>query len=207
MAPYEMLYGRKCRTLVCWGEVGPRELSHKDIVRATNEKIEVVRAHVKTVQDRQKSYADKRRRPIEFQVGDKVMLKVVPWKGVIRFRKRGKLSLRFIGSFKIVERVGKVAYRLELPEELSGIHSTFHVSHLRKCLVDETIYIHYEDIEVDDRLNYVVKPMAILDRKVKILSNKEINQVKVKWEHRKGSDTTWEPEEEMQRLYATLFGT
>ncbi|XP_021986836.1 uncharacterized protein LOC110883367 [Helianthus annuus] len=191
MAPYEMLYGRRCRTPVCWDEVGPRELAHKDIVRAANEKIDMVRAHLKAAKHRQNSYADKRRRPIEFQVGDKVMLKVSPWKGIIRFRKRGKPSPRFIRPFKIVERVGKVAYRLELPAELGGIHSTF----------------HYDDIEVDNSLNYVVKPIAILHRKVKSLRNKEINQVKVKWEHRKGSDTTWESEEEMQRFYPTLFGT
>ncbi|XP_021980435.1 uncharacterized protein LOC110876576 [Helianthus annuus] len=135
------------------------------------------------------------------------MLKVSLWKGIIRFRKRGKLSPRFISPFKIVERVGKVAYRLELPEELSGIHSTFHVSHLRKCLADETAYIQYDDIEVDDKLNYVVRPIAILDRKVKSLRNKEIDQVKVKWEHRKGLDPTWESEEEMRRLYPTLFAT
>ncbi|XP_021979752.1 uncharacterized protein LOC110875865 [Helianthus annuus] len=205
MAPYEMLYGRKCRTPVCWDEVGPRELAHKDVVRITNKKIVLVRAHLKAAHDRQKSYADKRRRQIEFQVGDKVMLKVSPWKGVIRFRKRGKLNSRLIGPFRIIERVGKVAYRLELPEELSGIHSTFHVSHLRKCLADETAYIPQDDIEVDNSLNYVVKPVSILDRKVRSLRNKEIDQVKVKWEHRKGSDTTWESEEEMRRLYPTLF--
>ncbi|XP_035845384.1 uncharacterized protein LOC118491599 [Helianthus annuus] len=206
MAPYEMLYGRKCRTPVCWGEVGPCELAHKDLVRTTNEKIDTVRAHLKAAQDRQKSYADKRRRPIEFQIGDRVMLKVSLWKGIIWFRKRGKLSPRFIGPFKIIERVDKVAYRLELLEELSGIHSTFHVSHLQKCLADETAYIHYGDIEVDDKLSYVVKPIAILDRKIKSLRNKEIDQVKVKWEHRKGSDTTWESEEEMRHLYPSLFG-
>ncbi|XP_022024585.2 uncharacterized protein LOC110924918 [Helianthus annuus] len=207
MAPYEMLYGRKCRTPECWGEVGPRGLASTDIIRATNEKIDMVRAHLKAAQDRQKSYADKRNRPIEFQVGDKVMLKVSPWKGIIRFRKRGKLSPRFIGPFRITERVGKVAYHLELPDELSGIHNTFHVSHLRKCLADETARIHYDDIEVDTSLNYVVNPIAILDRKEKSLRNKIINQVKVKWEHRKGADTTWESEEEMQRLYPSLFGT
>ncbi|XP_022007198.1 uncharacterized protein LOC110906360 [Helianthus annuus] len=190
MAPFEMLYGRKCRTPMCWGEVGPRELAHKDVVQATNEKIDVVRAHLKATQDKQKSYADKRRKPIEFQVGDMVMLKVSPWKGVIRFRKRGKLSPRFIGPFKIIERVGKVAYRLELPDELSEIHGTFHVSQLRKCLAEETTYIHYGDIEVDNNLNYAVRPIGILDRKVKDLRNKKINQVKIKWEHRKGSDTT-----------------
>ncbi|MFS8025441.1 putative chromatin remodeling & transcriptional activation CHROMO-DOMAIN family [Helianthus anomalus] len=136
-----------------------------------------------------------------------VMLKVSPWKGVIRFRKRGKLSPRFIGPFKIIKRFGKVAYRLELPEELSGIHGTFHVSQLRKCLAEETSYINYDDIEVDDRLNYVVRPIEIVDRKVKHLRNRQIDQVKIKWEYRKGSDTTWESEEEMRRLYPTLFGT
>ncbi|KAJ0460950.1 putative nucleotidyltransferase, Ribonuclease H [Helianthus annuus] len=184
-APYEMLYGRKCRTPICWEEVGPRELAHKDVIRVTNEKIDMIRAHLKVAQDRQKSYADKRRRPIEFQIGDKVMLKVSPWKGIIRFRKRGKLSPRFIGPFKILDRVGKVAYRLELPEELSGIHNTFHVSHLRKCLADDTAYVPLDDIEVDNKLNYIARPIAILDRKVKGLRNKEIEQVKVKWEHRK----------------------
>ena len=176
------------------------------MVRLTNEKIDVIRAHLKAAQDRQKSYADKRRRQIEFQRGDFVMLKVSPWKGVIRFRKRGKLGPRFIGPFKILERVGQVAYRLELPEELSRIHKTFHVSYLRKSLADQTAYIPMEEIEIDENLNYVVKPIEILDQKVKHLRNRTINQVKVKWDHRKGSGTTWEFEEEMKRLYPHLFG-
>ncbi|KAK9053107.1 hypothetical protein SSX86_029737 [Deinandra increscens subsp. villosa] len=207
MPPFEMLYGRRCRTPVCWGEVGQRELSSREVVRETSAKIDIVRARLKAAQDRQKSYADKRRRPIEFQEGDFVMLKVSPWKGVIRFRKRGKLSPRFIGPFKILARVGKVAYQLELPEELSGIHNTFHVSYLRKCLADESAYVPLDDLVIDDKLNYVERPIAILDRKVKRLRNKEVNQVKVQWEHRKGSDLTWESEEEMQRYYPHLFGT
>ncbi|KAK9050141.1 hypothetical protein SSX86_006742 [Deinandra increscens subsp. villosa] len=207
MPPFEMLYGRRCRTPVCWGEVGQRELSSREVVRETSAKIDIVRARLKAAQDRQKSYADKRRRPIEFQEGDYVMLKVSPWKGVIRFRKRGKLSPRFIGPFKILARVGKVAYQLELPEELSGIHNTFHVSYLRKCLADESAYVPLDDLVIDDKLNYVERPIAILDRKVKRLRNKEVNQVKVQWEHRKGSDLTWESEEEMQRYYPHLFGT
>ncbi|KAK1432010.1 hypothetical protein QVD17_08874 [Tagetes erecta] len=205
MPPFEMLYGRKCRTPVCWGEVGQRELENKEVVEVTNEKIDQIRAHLKAAQDRQKSYADKRRRPIEFQEGDYVMLKVSPWKGVIRFRKRGKLSPRFIGPFKIIDRVGKVAYRLELPEELNGIHNTFHVSYLRKCLADETACVPLNDIEVDEKLNYVEKPVAILDRKIKQLRNKDISQVKVQWKHRRGSDTTWEAEEEMRKYYPELF--
>ncbi|KAK9049844.1 hypothetical protein SSX86_031187 [Deinandra increscens subsp. villosa] len=206
MPPFEMLYGRKCRTPICWGEVGQRELSSREVVRETSAKIDIVRARLKAAQDRQKSYADKRRRPIEFKEGDYVMLKVSPWKGVIRFRKRGKLSPRFIGPFKILARVGKVAYQLELPDELSGIHNTFHVSYLRKCLADESAYVPLDDLVIDDKLNYVERPIAILDRKVKRLRNKEVNQVKVQWEHRKGSDLTWESEEEMQRYYPHLFG-
>ena len=128
MPPYEALYGRKCRTPVCWGEVGQRVLGSTDIVLQTTEKIQVIRDHLVTASSRQKSYADKRRSNLEFQVGDYVLLKVSPWKGVIRFRKRGKLGPRFIGPYKVIARVGKVAYRLELPDELSLIHNMFHVS-------------------------------------------------------------------------------
>ena len=116
MPPYEMLYGRKCRTPVCWEEVGKRELASTDVVLATTEKIEMIRERLKAAQDRWKSYADNRRRPIEFEVGDFVMLKVSPWKGVFRFKNKGKLSPRFIGPFKILKRVGEVVYVLELPE-------------------------------------------------------------------------------------------
>ncbi|KAI3794915.1 hypothetical protein L1987_37556 [Smallanthus sonchifolius] len=130
MPPYEMLNGRRCRTPICWGEIGQKELGSLEVVRETSERFDQIKARMKAAQDRQKSYADKRRRPIEFDVGDRVMLKVSPWKGIIRFRKRGKLSPRFVGPFRIMARVGEVAYRLELPDELSGIHPTFHVSHL-----------------------------------------------------------------------------
>ena len=125
-----------------------------------------------------------------------MLLKVSPWKGVIRFRKRGKLGPRFIGPFKVIARVGEVAYRLELPPELSQIHNTFHVSQLRKCLADESAHVPIDDIQVDERLNYVERPIAILERKTKSLRNKEIGLVKVQWQHRKGSEWTWEPEEE-----------
>ncbi|KAJ9539506.1 LOW QUALITY PROTEIN: hypothetical protein OSB04_032239 [Centaurea solstitialis] len=201
MPPYEMLYGRRCRTPVCWGEVGQRELGSTEIVQKTTESIELIREHLKTAQSRQKSYADKRRSDLEFSVGDKVLLKVSPWKGVIRFRKRGKLGPRFIGPFKVVARLGKVAYRLELPPELSLIHDTFHVSQLRKCLADESAHIPIDDIQVDERLNYVERPIAILERKTKSLRNKEIGL----WEHRKGSEWTWEPEAEMRSNYPELF--
>ncbi|KAD5508373.1 hypothetical protein E3N88_16076 [Mikania micrantha] len=207
MPPYEALYGRRCRTPVCWGGVGQKEVGSKAAVIELTEKLQLVKARMKAAQDRQKSYADKRRRPIEFEVGNQVLLKVSPWKGIIRFRKRGKLSPRFIGPFRIIARVGKVAYRLDLPDELSGIHPTFRVSHLRKCLADDATYVPLNDIEVDEKLNYIEEPVAIVDTKEKQLRNKIIRQVKVQWKHRKGSEATWEVEDEMKRLYPHLFGT
>ncbi|KAI3818148.1 hypothetical protein L1987_11951 [Smallanthus sonchifolius] len=200
MPPFEALYGRKCRTPVCWGEVSQRELGSVEVVKETNDSIDQIRARLKAAQDRQKSYADNRRRAIEFQVGDFVLLKVSPWKGVIRFRKREKLSPRFIGSFKVIAKVGAVAYRLELPEGLSRLHNTFHVSHLRKCLAGESTFV-----PLDEKLNYVEEPVAILVRKVKRLRNKKISQVLVRWKHRRGAEMTWETEEEMLKHYPNLF--
>ncbi|GKF27719.1 hypothetical protein Tco_0094061, partial [Tanacetum coccineum] len=117
----------------------------------------------------QKSYADKRRKPLEFQVGDKVMLKVSPWKGVIHFGKRGKLNPRYIGPFKILAKVGMVAYRLELPEKLCRVHSTFYVSNLKKCLSDEPLAIPLDEIHIDKKLNFIKEPVEIMDCEVKRL--------------------------------------
>jgi len=205
MPPFELLYGRKCHTLVCWGEVGHKALASTDIVLDTTERIKLVRERLATAQSRQKSYADRRHTELEFQVGDYVLLKVSPWKGVIRFRKRGKLGPRYIDPYRIIARVGEVAYRLELPTELRPIHNTFHVSQLRKCVVDETSVVPLEDIVIDEKLNYVEKPVAILERKTKTLRNKVIGIVKVQWKHRKGSKSTWEPESEMRQYDPELF--
>ncbi|KAJ9539391.1 hypothetical protein OSB04_032124 [Centaurea solstitialis] len=126
MAPFEALYGRKCRTPTCWLEAGEKQFAGPEIIQETADKVKGIRERLKAAQDRQKSYADKKRRPIDFQVGERVMLKVSPWKGIIRFGKRGKLSPRFLGTFTILEKVGQQAYRLELPPEMDGIHPTFH---------------------------------------------------------------------------------
>ncbi|XP_035838036.1 uncharacterized protein LOC118485725 [Helianthus annuus] len=120
--------------------------------------------------DRQKSYADKRRKLLEFAVGDRVMLKVLPWKGVVRFGKRGKLNPRYVGSFKILEQIGKVAYKLELPAELGNVHDVFHVSQVKKCLSDETLVVPFQELKIDDRLQFVKGPIEIMDREVKIHS-------------------------------------
>ncbi|CAH1412384.1 unnamed protein product [Lactuca virosa] len=172
-----------------------------EVVIKTTEWIQQVRSRLQTAQSRQKSYADKRRSDLEFQVGDMVLLKVSPWKGVIRFRTRGKLGPRFIGPFRVMARVGQVAYRLDLPAELSQIHSTFHFSQLWKCLVDDSAVVPLEDIQIDDDLNCIERPVVILDRKTKELRNKRVGLVKVQWQPRKCSEWTWEPEEEMRQHY------
>ncbi|GJS90036.1 putative reverse transcriptase domain-containing protein [Tanacetum coccineum] len=156
-APFEALYGRKCRSPVCWSEVGDSQLTGPEMVRETTEKIVQIKNRLLTARSRQKSYADVRRKLMEFQVGDMVMLKVSPWKGVIRFGKRGKLSPWYIGPFKIIERIGPVAYKLELPDKLRGIHNTFHVSNLKKCLADENLVIPLEEIQLDDKLHFIEK--------------------------------------------------
>ena len=141
------------------------------MVLKTTKRIERVRSRLQTIQSRHKSYADRHRSVLEFQVGDMGLLKVSPWKGVIQFRKRGKLGPTYIGTFRIVAQVGKVVYRLDLAAEFNQIHSTFHVSQLRKCLVDYSAVVPLEDIQVDDSLNYIERPVAVLDRKSKDLGN------------------------------------
>lgn len=204
-APFEALYGRKCRTPLCWNEVGEKQLAGPEIVQLTSDKIGQIRDKMRAAQDRQRMYANKRRKPIEFQVGEKVMLKVSPWKGVVRFGKKGKLSPRYVGPFVIIERVGEVAYKLDLPEELRGVHSTFHVSNLRKCLADAAMAIPLENLKVDDKLTYVEEPVAIVDRKVRKLRTKEIVLVKVQWRYHRGQEATWEVEADMKSKFPHLF--
>ncbi|GJU61351.1 putative reverse transcriptase domain-containing protein [Tanacetum coccineum] len=145
-APFEALYGRKCRSPIMWAEVGEGQLIGPELVQETTEKISQIKDRLKAARDRQKSYADKRRKPLEFSVGDYVLLKVSPWKGVVRFGKKGKLAPRFVGPFEIIEKVGPMAYWLDLPEELNGVHDTFHVSNLKKCLADPTLKVPLDEI-------------------------------------------------------------
>ncbi|GJV00050.1 putative reverse transcriptase domain-containing protein [Tanacetum coccineum] len=204
-APFEALYGRKCRSPVCWAEVGEAQLTGPEIIHETTEKIFKIRDRMQAARDRQKSYADKRRRPLEFEVGDKVMLKVAPWKGVMRFGKRGKLNPRYIGPFRIIERIGPVAYRLELPQELSRVHNVFHICNLKKCLSDDTLVIPLEEIQLDDKLNFVEEPVEIMDREVKQLKRSRIPIIKVRWNARRGPEYTWEREDQFKEKYPHLF--
>ncbi|GKB80376.1 putative reverse transcriptase domain-containing protein [Tanacetum coccineum] len=194
-APFKALYGRKCWSPICWAEVGDAQLTGLKIIRETTEKIIQIKHRLQASRDRQRSYADKRRKPLEFQARDKVMLKVSPWKGVICFVKRGKLNPRYIGPFKILAKIGTIAYRLELPEKLSRIHSTFHISNLKKCLSDKPLAIPLDEIHVDDKLNFIEEPVEVMDREVKRLKQIRIPIVKVYWNSRRGPEYTSELED------------
>nr|GEU42651.1 putative reverse transcriptase domain-containing protein [Tanacetum cinerariifolium] len=178
-APFEALYGRKCKSPVCWSEVGDAQLTGPELIRETMEMIVQIKNRLLAARSRQKSYADVWRRPLEFEVGDQVMLKVSPWKGVIRFKKQGKLSARYIRPFKISLRIGPVAYKLDLPRELHGIHNTFHVSNLNKCLADEELVILLDEVKIVDMLHFIKEPVKIMDREVKQLKQSRIPNVKV----------------------------
>ncbi|GJY10023.1 putative reverse transcriptase domain-containing protein [Tanacetum coccineum] len=204
-ALFEALYGRKCRSPICWAEVGDSQLTGPEIIHETTEKIVQIKSRIQAARDRQKSYADVRRKPLEFQVGDKVMLKVSPWKGVIRFSKRGKLNPRYIRPFKIIAKVGTIAYQLGLPEQLNRVHSTFHVSNLKKCMSDKPLAILLDKIQVDDKLHFIEELVEIMDREVKRLKLSHIPIVKVRWNSRRGPEFTWEREDQMQKKYPHLF--
>ena len=188
-------------------EAGESYLFGQEIVRETTEKIQLIRERLRTAQSRQKSYADRRRRPLEFQEGDYVFLKVSPKKGVFRFGKKGKLAPRYIGPFEVIKVVGKAAYQLQLPTQLSEVHDVFHVSMLRKCLSDATSVVNLEDIEVQDGVAYEEQPVGIFDTKEKVLRNKIIRLVKVLWQHHGVEEATWEPELEIREKYPHLFAT
>nr|GFA81021.1 putative reverse transcriptase domain-containing protein [Tanacetum cinerariifolium] len=144
------------------------------MIQEMTEKIILIKQMIQAAQDRQKSYADRKRKPMEFEVGDRVMLKVSPWKWVVRFIKRGKLNPRYIEPFKVLAKVEDVAYRLELPQELSRVHHTFHVSNLKKCYADEPLAMPLEGVHIDDTLQFVEEPVEIMEREIKRLKRSRI---------------------------------
>nr|GEZ98694.1 putative reverse transcriptase domain-containing protein [Tanacetum cinerariifolium] len=160
-----------------------------------------IKDRLKAARDRQKSYADKRRNPLEFSVGDYVLLKVSSWKRVVCFGKKGKLAHRFVGPFEIIENVGPVTYRLDFLEELDGVHDTFHVSNLKKILVDLTLQVPLDEIRVEAKLNFMEELVEILDREFKKLKRSRIAIVKVRWNLKRGPEFTWEREDQVLLFY------
>ncbi|GKE34690.1 hypothetical protein Tco_1454012, partial [Tanacetum coccineum] len=204
-APFEALYGRKCHSPIMWAEVGEGQLIGPELVQETTKKISQINDRLKAAPDRQKIYADKRRKPLEFSVGNYVLLKVLPWKGVVRFGKKGKLTPRFVGPFEIIKKVGLVAYMLDFPKELDGVHDTFHVSNHKKCLADPTLQVPLDEIQVDAKLNFVEEVVEILEREFKKLKRSRISIVKVRWNSKRAPEFTWEHEDQMKLKYPQLF--
>nr|GEV54785.1 putative reverse transcriptase domain-containing protein [Tanacetum cinerariifolium] len=191
----------RCRTSIAWVEVGESKIVGPEIIQETTDKIVQIKERLKNARDCQKSYADHRGKMLELNVGDKVLLKVSPRKGVVRFGKRSKLSLRYVRPYEIVKRVGPVAYRLRLPQEHVGVHDTFHVSNLKKCMADVNSHVPLEEVKIDEKLHFVEEPMEIMDREVKKLKKRWIPFEKVRWNSQRGPKFTWEREDEMKRKY------
>src|SRR5262249_16078617 len=169
MAPFEALYGRPCRSPVCWDEVGERRLLGPELIQDSAEKVQLIQKRPLAAQSRQKSYADQRRKELSFEVGDHIFLKVSPTKGVVRFGQRGKLNPRYIGPFEILERIGAVAYSLALPPSLDGVHNVFHMSMLKKYMADLSHVIEYPLVNIQPDLTFEEHPVRILDRKTQEL--------------------------------------
>ena len=205
MAPYEALYGRPCRSPLCWTEVGESSITGPDLIRDTSEKVSLIRQRLLMAQSRQKSYADVRRRPLEFEARDHVFLKVMPKRGVVRFGKRGKLSPRFIGPSEILERIGTVTYRLALPPSMSGVHKVFHVSMLRKYTPNPAHVVDWGQIEVDTNETFEEGPICILDSRDQVLRHKTVRLVRVLWRHYRVKESMWEREDTMRATYPFLF--
>jgi hypothetical protein len=206
MSPFEALYGRKCRTPLMWSEVGERALVGPTLIKEAEEKVAEIREKLKAAQSRQKSYADKKRREISFNPRDFAYLKVSPIRGTRRFQVQGKLAPRYIGPYRVLKKVGAVAYRLELPREMADIHPVFHVSQLRKCLrVPEVEHVPTEAIDLQPDLRYQEVPVKILDTVTRRTRNSEVRICRVQWSRHGVEEATWEREEALKKEFPHLF--
>ncbi|XP_052732374.1 uncharacterized protein LOC128196186 [Vigna angularis] len=190
MTPFEALYGRKCRTPLCWFQEG--------------EKVKLIQERLKTSRSRQKSYADKRRRPLEFTAGEHVFLRLNPTTGVGRAVHPKKLSPKFVGPYQILRRIGPVAYELSLPPQLSNLHPVFHVSQLRKYIADPSHIVELENVHLRQDRTLEMQPVRVEDSRTKYYKRKAIRLVKVVWDEKTG-DSTWEVEDTLRDLYPYLF--
>jgi hypothetical protein len=181
MAPFEALYGRRCRTPLNWSETGERKIFGPDLVIEAEDKVRIIQTNLQTAQSRQKSYADQRRKPLQFQVGDFVYLRVSPTKGVQHFSIKGKLAPRYVRPFKILEICGPVAYKLLLPPQMAAIHDIFHVSQLKKCIKIPTEIVETQAIKIKPDLSYVEQPIQILDTRERVTRRKKVKMYKILW--------------------------
>jgi hypothetical protein len=190
-----------------WSETSEHKIFGPDLVVEAENKVRIIQANLKTAQSRQKSYADRRRKPLQFQIGDFVYLRVSPTKGIQRFDIKGKLAPRYIGPFKILEICGPVAYKLILPPQMATIHDIFHVSQLQKCIKVPTEIIETPAIEIGPNLSYVEQPIKILDTKERVTRRKTVKMYKILWNHHTEEEATWETESYLQQNFPTFLPT
>jgi hypothetical protein len=205
MAPFEMLYGRRCRTPLIWSEAGEQKVFGPDILQEAEKQVRMVRENLRLAQSRQKSYADQRRRELSFKVGNFVYLKVSPMRGLHHFKVRGKITPRFIGPFKILEKRGEVACQLELTSQLSDVHDLFHVSQLKKYMRVPEEQLPMEDLDAKEGISYQEHPIKILETSERITRNKKIKMCKVQWTYQTEEEATWEREEELKVEFSSFF--
>ncbi|WVZ85305.1 hypothetical protein U9M48_032250 [Paspalum notatum var. saurae] len=205
MSPFQALYGRQCRTPLMWEEAGERQFFGPAMFEEAAENVAKVRENLRIAQSRQKSYADKRRRELTFEAGEFVYLKVSPLRGPKRFHMRGKLAPRYVGPYRIKKKIRELAYELDLPEHLSGVHPVFHVSQLRKCLRLPETQISPKAVDLQDNLEYLEYPVQILDRAEKRTRRTSIPMCKVLWSNHSEREATWEKESELREKYPHLF--
>ena len=205
LAPYEALYGRRCKSPLCWDDPADTFGTIPEMVQSTVDCVGQIREHMRAAQDRQQKYADRRRVEIVFEVGQHVWLRVSPTRGVRRFGVKGKLSPRFVGPFPILDRVGETAYRLALPPSLAGVHDVFHVSQLRRYIPHESHKLDYSDLHIEPDHTFVEHPIRVLDRWVKRLRQREVPLVLIQWSMRGPEEATWETEASMRESYRSTI--
>jgi hypothetical protein len=205
MAPFEAIYGRRCQTPLSWSETGERQIFGPDLVVEAEDKVKVIQANLRIAQSRQKSYADKRRKPLQFQAGDFVYLRVSPTKGVQRFGIKGKLAPRYVGPFEILKVCGPVAYKICLPSQLAAIHDVFHVSQLKKCIKVPTKIVETSAIAIEPDLSYTEQAIQILDTKERITKRRTVKMYKILWDHHTDEEATWETESYLQQNFPNFL--
>src|SRR3954471_18299401 len=204
MAPFEVLYGRKCRTPLNWSETGDRALIGPDIIQHAEDQVRIIREHLKAAQSRQKSNYDRKHKEMVYQAGEYAYLRVTPMRSTRRFGVKGKLSPRYIGPFHVLSRSGPVAYRLELPPNLSQVHDVFHVSQLRRCFKDPIREVEHDMIELQQDLTYQEHLSRILDQSEHRTHNKTTKFLKVQWSNHSEDEATWEREDRLRDEYTLI---
>jgi hypothetical protein len=205
MSPFEAFYGQLCRTSLSWFELDERVIFGSDIVTEAEEKVKQIHANILTAQSPQKSYTDKRRRPLEFEVGDHTYIRVSPMKDVHRFGIKGKLAPRYIGTYPIIDKYGLLSYQVELPSKLLGVHNMFHVSQLKRCLKFPTDVMVEATIPLEPDLTYKSHPIKILDQRNRVTRNKTTQFYKVQWNDHSKDEVTWEHEDFLHSNYTKFL--